>query len=132
MTHLAPSTQSYARRQIVAYMGKNGYFELDGKRYTIWKIMTFYCGEGEPSIAAEFVRLADMDKEGFIRIENLAEGEMIVTPGLIYKKIPMSGVVMAEHMKKMKKFSPRALVQHVKDTSTPAEDLGAIDLRTDK
>ena len=130
MTHIAKSGQEYQRRQIVARMGRAGEFRMGGKRYIIWKIMTFWCGHDQPSIAAEFVRQADIDEEGFLRIGNLREGEICVTPGLIYRKIPMSGVIMTEHMKKMKNFQPRDIVTHVKDTSSPAEDLGVIDLRT--
>jgi hypothetical protein len=130
MTHIAPSTQDYQRRQIVARMGKVGTFKLGGKRYWIWKYMTFWAGHDQPSICGEFVRQADIDKEGFLRIDNLKPGEVVVTPGLIYRKIPMSGMIMAEHMKKMKNFKPRDIVQHVKDTSEGAVDLGTIDLRT--
>lgn len=130
MTHIAGNNQEYQRRQIVARMGKAGEFRMGGKRFIIWKYMTFWAGHDQPSVAAEFVRPADKDAEGFLHIDNLKPGEILVTPGLIYRKIPMSGVIMAEHMKKMKHFQPRDIVTHVKDTSTPAEDLGVIDLRT--
>ena len=128
MTKLAKSNQPYERRQIVSYMGKVGHFRMDGRRFIIWKHMTFYCGKGVAPIAAEFVRMANRDDEGYLRIEDLKPGEIAVTPGLIYRKIPMSGLIMAEHMRKMKTFKPRDLVVYEKDTSAPAEDLGTIDL----
>lgn len=130
MTHIAKSDQNYQRRQIVARMGRAGVFRLGGKRYIIWKYMTFWCGNDMPSIAAEFVRQADHDKDGFLRIENLREGEIVVTPGLVYRKIPMSGVMMAEHIKAMRNFKPRDILVMDKDTDAGAVDLGAIDMRT--
>lgn len=129
MTHIAPTDQIYERRQIVARMGRAGEFRMGDKRYIIWKVMTFWHGPGKYT-AAEFVRPADIDKEGMLRLDNLKPGQIVVTPGLIYQKIPMSGIILAEHMKKMKKFKPRDLVTHVKDTSGEFEDLGVIDLRT--
>lgn len=128
MTKLAKSNQLYERRQIVSYMGKVGHFRMDGRKFIIWKYMTFYCGEGKQPIAAEFVRMADKDEQGFLRIEGLKPGEIAVTPGLIYRKVPMSGLMMAEHLRKMKNFKPRDLVIYEKDTTSPAEDLGTIDL----
>lgn len=130
MTHIAGNTQDYQRRQIVARMGKAGHFRMGGKKYIIWQFMTFWCGEGQPAIAAEFVRPAPTDKEGFLHIEGLKPGELLVTPGLVYRKIPMSGLIMAEHLKKMKRFKPRDILQSYKDTAAGAVDLGTIDLRT--
>lgn len=130
MTYLAPSNQEYERRQIVARMGKVGTFRLEGKRYWIWKYITFWAGKDQPSVCGEFVRLADMDKDGFLRLDNLKTGEIVAMPGLIYRKIPMSGMIMAEHMKKMKRFRPRDVLKTHKDTAAGAVDLGVIDLRT--
>lgn len=130
MTHIAKSNQDYERRQIVARMGKAGEFRLGGKRYIIWEYMTFWSGHDKPSIAAKFVRPAPTDKEGFLRIEDLRPGEILVTPGLVYRKVPMSGLIMAEHMKKMKHFKPRDITVADIDRSEGAVDLGTIDMRT--
>ncbi len=92
--------------------------------------MTFWCGHDSPSIAAEFVGEAPKDKKGFLRIEDLKEGEILVTPGFVYRKIPMSGMIMAEHIRKMKNFKPRDITMAYKDRSAGAVDLGLIDMRT--
>ena len=127
-TKLAKNAQPYERRQIVSYMGKAGLFSFGQKNYTIWKFMTFWCGGGKPAIAAEFVRMDERDDDGFIRMENMREGEMLVTPGLIYRKIPMSGLIMTKHLEKMKTFKPKDLVVYEKDTSSGPIDVGEIDL----
>lgn len=130
MTYIAKNSQEYDRRQIVACMDQVGQFAVGKQRYKLWRYMTFYCGKDQPSIAAELVGRAPVDNEGFLRIEEMKEGQLLVMPGFIYRKIPMTGALMAEHMKKMKYFKPRVMVEHVKDTSVGAEDLGIIDMRT--
>jgi hypothetical protein len=132
MTHIAGHNQEYERRQIVARMGKAGYFRMERKKYIIWQFMTFWTGPLTPAIAAEFVRPADIDEQGFLRIEKLRPGEILVTPGLVYRKVAMTGIIMAEHLKKMKRFRPRDVVEHFKDTAAGAVDLGTVDLRTEK
>jgi hypothetical protein len=129
MTHIAPSTKDYQRRQIVARMGRMGEFRIGRKRFILWKYMTFWTGGG-PAIAAEFVRRAETDKEGFLRLDELREGELVVAPGFIYRKIAMTGNIMAEHLKKMKTFKPRPMVEYYKDTAAGAVDLGTTDMRT--
>ncbi len=130
MTHIAKTDQDYRRLHGVAKAGKAGEFAYNGKRYQIWQFMTFWTGPNSPAICAEFSRPATIDKEGFLQIGMLQPGEIVVKPGLIYKKVPMSGLIMAEHLKKMKTFRPRDVISHYKDTSAGAEDLGIIDLRT--
>lgn len=131
MTHIAKSSQEYRSLQGVAKVGKAGTFVMGGIKYQIWQYITFWGGHGEQPICAEFSRPATIDKEGFLQIGMLQEGEIVVKPGLIYKKLlTMPGMVMIEHLKKMKTFKPRTIVQHVRDTSGEFEDLGTIDLRT--
>lgn len=130
MTHIAKNDQEYRRLQGVAKLGKAGVFVMGGVKYQIWEYMTFYAGKDQPPVCAKFSRPATIDKEGFLQIGMLQPGEIVVKPGLIYQKLlSMPGIVMAEHLKKMKKFRPRDIVQHVKDTSGEFEDLGVIDLR---
>lgn len=129
MPYIAPHNQQTRQLQIVARMQRHGAFRMDGKKYILWKYMTFYTGSDQPAICAEFVRIADTDKEGFLRFDALQEGEIVVTPGLIYKKIPMSGLIMAEHLRKMTRFRPKAQVVYEKDKGA-AVDLGTVDLRT--
>lgn len=132
MTFIAKSAQTYQRRQIVARMGRVGEFRMDGKRYIIWKHMTLWASHDQPSIAVEFVRKADIDKDGFLRLEAIQEGEILITPGFIYKKIPMSGMIMNEHLRKMRRFKPRDITVAEVDRSDGAVDLGTIDLRTER
>ena len=129
MTYIAGHDQEYERRQIVARMGKAGEFRIGRKRYIIWQYMTFWTGPATPAICAEFVGPAPKDEDGFLQIGKLKPGEILVTPGFVYRKIPMSGLIMAEHLRKMKTFRPRDVIEHYKDTAAGAVDLGTIDMR---
>jgi len=125
MGKIAKSDKPYERRQIVAKMGRAGYFTVGGKRFILWQYMTFWCGYNQPTICAKFDRICDMDKEGFIRLDRVNEGELLVKPGLIYKITPMTGEIMAEHLHSMNKFSPKPVYSFDKDTA-PAVDLRTI------
>lgn len=127
MGHIDPHSAPYERRQIVAKMGKAGTFRVGRRVFTLWKYMTFFTGNGKPGFAAEFVRKADIDKNGFLRLETVREGEIVVAPGLVYKKIPMTGNIMTVHLQAMKTFRPRDTLNFEKDKG-PAVDLGEINL----
>lgn len=127
MSYIAQHNRPYERRHIVARMGKIGEVRYGHRTVSLWRYLTFWCGAGEPSFAAEFVRLADADAGGFLHIAHLKEGDIVVSPGLIYKKIPMSGRILGEHLRKMKTFKPKAELVPFKDTKAPVVDLGAID-----
>lgn len=128
MTKIAKSHLAYERRQIVAKCGNAGNFTLNNKLFTIPLYMTFYTGKGSPAVCGKFDRLAPMDKYGFLRLEGVQEGEIVVDPALVYKITPMTGMVMAAHLKAMAKFKPKEAIEYVKDEAAPAVDMGAVKL----
>ncbi len=130
MTQIADDGQTYKRLQMVARMGKAGIFEYKGKKYHIPEVITFFEGYLAEPVAAIFSRPAIIDKEGFLRIGMLAVGEIVVTPGLVYQKIPMTDKILKEHVRRMATFKPRDQLVTQKDTTAGAVDLGTIDLRT--
>lgn len=125
---IAKSNKTYERRQIVAYVGSVGTFRMNGRTFNIPKYMTFYTGKNSPAIAAVFKGEAPRDNYGYLRIEDMEEGEILVDPAFVFKKIPMTGMLMAQHLQAMKTFKPKEDIVYEKDTSAPAVDLGSIDL----
>lgn len=119
--------KDYARRQIVSRFGLIGTYQQGLRRYPIWRYLTFYTGPNTPPIAAKFVREADRDKQGIVHIDHLPEGTLVVDPCFIYEKIPMSGFIMAAHLRKMRLFRPRDEVVYEKSKDGPI-DVGEIDL----
>lgn len=129
MTGILDKTlNNYEIRQIVARVGKAGSFTIGGKSYHMPEYMTFWCGE-KPSFAAKFDRLAPMDEKGFLRLDALREGEIVVKPGLVYRKVAMTGMVMDAHLKAMQKFRKKVVTAPVMSDEAPI-DVGVIDLTT--
>jgi len=122
MTHIKSDNQEtiYAQRQIVCRLGQAGSYTINGITYAIPEIITLYGGE-----AARFVRLASKDLHGFLRFDDLKFGQIVINPGLIYDKIPMTGKIMSAHLKSMAAFKPRIVMEYEKDDSPPV-DLGVI------
>lgn len=128
MTKISPSGQSYDRRQIVAKMGSAGFFRIAGKTFKIWRYMTFWTGDNSPSFAAEFVGKVDTDRHGLLHVENLSAGQIVVAPGLIYEKIPMTGAIMQAHLYAMRTFKPKGPILKYEKDNAPAIDMGPINL----
>ena len=126
MSKIAKNGKPYETRQVVAKLGKVGSFTTGGKSYFIPEYITFWTGEG-PSLAAKFDRIADKDPQGVLRMENVKEGEIVVAPGFVYRKTPMTGMVQAAHLRAMMTFRPKTIVSHELDTAPPV-DMGTINL----
>lgn len=128
MALIDKTVQPYERRFIVAKMGSAGTFTEGRRTFRIWQFITFHVPNGLP-FAAEFVGKAPVDKRGFLKLESLRAGQIVVKPGFIYNKVAMTGVIMAEHLKAMKTWKPPVPeVVYEKDLSAPAVDMGIIDL----
>lgn len=107
-------------------MERIGYFQEGGKKYTLWGYLTFYCGEGVTPIAAKYDRIAPRDEDGELLTSGIKPGEIVVMPGFVYKIIPMSGMIMSEHLKKIQRgWKPKAQLVYEK-SDAPAVDLGVI------
>ncbi len=132
MSKISKKGKPYNQLQIISKTGRAGTFNYGGRNYIIWRFMTFWTGYGKPAICAEFVRKCLVDKDGYLIMDNINEGEIIVKPGLVYRKTPMHGEAMANHLKHMQKFTPRQDLIIEKDTEAGPVDLGIVDLRTNK
>jgi hypothetical protein len=122
------SERPYFRRSPVAKFFKVGNMTVNGIQRTLWGFMSFHNGVGKLPTFAAFGGLAPVDEHGHLRIEGLKDGVIIVAPGIIYNPIPpldVTGKMMAEHDKAMKKWKPKAqLVTERSDA--PAVDMGVI------
>lgn len=120
----------YFRRQPVAKFGAVDRVVVNRITRTVFYFMSFYNGPGLAPTFAELVGRAPVDAEGFLKIDAVPEGCIIVDPGLVYRPIPLlrvSGKMMAEHEKAMKKWKPKTQLVYEKDDA-PAVDLGPINL----
>lgn len=137
-TDIFQSSQGYEARGIVARINKIGHYDdtlvgapsLIGARKPIYQFLTFDAGKGKPSFAAEYVREAKIivNKQGtFLDPRDLKEGEIVVSPGFVYKKIPWTTKIMNCHLDALKKYRPKSIIKADVDQSAGPIDLGTID-----
>ena len=120
-----PDGTPYIARQKVAHMERIGYFHVDNVKYTMWGYLTFYCGPDEVAIAAKFDRIAQYDEQGELVTFGLKPGEIVVKPGFVYKTIPMTGMILTEHLRRMRTWKPKPTYEYEKSDEA-AVDLGVI------
>lgn len=126
-TKISNTEVPYTRRQIVARLGVVGFYSMNNKNHPIPQYITFHLGEGQQPLVAIFDRQADTDDSGFIDLNRIKEGELVIAPGLIYRKTCFTGNLMTAHLQALKKFRPRSTVAYEKDHSAPPVNLGSID-----
>lgn len=128
------SSRPYAQRSPVARFFKVGNVKVNGIQRTLWGFMSFYNGIGKLPTFGAYAGLAPVDEHGYLRIEQLAEGDIVVEPGLVYKPVPpmdVTGKMMAEHERAMKTWRPKVQYSYEKEAG-PAIDLGPINLSKEK
>lgn len=123
-------SQDYEARGVVAQAVQIGHYQ-EGPllRRPIYKYLTLDCGPGRPGIAIEFVREAEYvkTKEGsFLKADGLKEGEIVVSPGFVYKKIPWSTPLMNAHLKALKSYRRKDIIHSYVDKSDAPIDLGTV------
>lgn len=129
-TDIFDNDQGYEARGIVAKIMPIGYYEQGPlMKVRIYRYLTFDCGKGKPSFAAKFVEQAQVmtkNGESFLDANKLKPGQIVVSPGFIYEKIPMSSPLMTEHLKALKTYKRKDIIKSEK-SDAPAIDIGVID-----
>lgn len=118
--------QGYEARGVVARIQPIGYYnESTLLRLPVYKYLTLDRGAGQQGIAVQFVGAAafiEENGERFLDTRRLKPGHIVVHPGFIYKKVTMTGTLMAEHLKALKKYKRKVII------GTDREDSGGFDL----
>lgn len=121
-------SQAYEARGIVGRIQPIGELQTGFIMTPIFRYLTLDCGKGKRGICVEFVSPAPrvVSEEGveYLDMSQIDEGMIVVNPGLLYKKIPWTGVLHAEHLKALQTYRPKDIVI----ADAPSEDEEAIDL----
>ena len=128
-TDVFSNDQGYDALGVVARINKIGEY-ADGPlmRKPIYQFLTFHAGGGKPSFVAKYQRqaaIAIKDGQSFLDASELKVGEIVVSPGFIYKKIPWSSKLMNCHLDAMKTYKPKEIIIASAPTE-PAIDLGTV------
>lgn len=121
------NNQAYQARGVVAKIGQMGHYQAGPMlRIPVYRFLTLDCGKGNPSLAVEFSGPAPVseDAEGaYLDVSNLREGDIVVHPGLLYRKCVMTDGLMAAHMKALQTYQPKDIIT-ADAPDEPAIDLG--------
>lgn len=124
MSYIEKSHKEYQQRQVVARLGIIGTTNQKGVINRVFRYLTLW---GDPCVAVEFDRPASFTKDGFVVMENINEGEFLINPGMIYKRVPMTGSIMAAHLRAIQTFKRKHSFKYEKSTEQPI-DIGTINL----
>lgn len=124
---LIEQDKGYQARGIVARIAPMGHYVEGLVKKQIFRYLTLDVGSG-PSIAVMYDRPApflDTPDGRVLDTRDLKEGEIVVAPGFVYKKIKMSSPLMTEHLKALRSYRPKDII--TEDTvRDEAIDLGEI------
>ncbi len=129
--------QGYEARGIVARVQPIGHYQDSVLlRLPVYKFLTLDRGAGQKGMAVQFVGAASFIEENgerFLDTRRLKPGHIIVHPGFIYKKITMTGMLMAEHLKALKTYRRKDIIQADRQTDeSESIDMGIMDFTKDK
>ena len=128
--------QAYEARAVVAKYYQMGHYQAGILlQVPVYKFLTLYQGEGREAIAVEFKRPAPViegdNGEAFLNVEALQEGDIVVHPGLVYRRCGWFPNLTAAHMEACKTFKIKDIIKAEKDDAAPV-DLGTLDATTDQ
>lgn len=122
--------REYAGRQVVAKFDPVGHFTEGGRRYKIWRYLTFYTGPDSAPICGKYDRVAPRDEHGELVYMAIRAGEIVVKPGFVYRVVPMSGAMITEHLRQSRNWKPKTTYSYEKDVDSGPVDAGIVDLRS--
>ena len=128
--------QAYEARGVVAKFHLMGQYQTGpALRIPFYRFLTLDQGEGREAIPVEFQKAAPMveDHNGdkYLDVEMLREGDIVVTPGLVYRRCLWFDNLMAAHMQAVRNYKRKVITVAEKDDA-PAFDLGTLDATSDQ
>ncbi len=129
--------QGYEARGVVARINKIGDVQIGLIHTPVYKYITLDRGAGQRGIVVQFVSPAprvidELSGDEFLDMASLKEGDIVVSPGLVYEKIEWTDALYAEHLAALRTYRPKdILISDAPSKGEEAVDLGKIDLTTD-
>lgn len=119
------TSRDYEARGIIAKINKIGNIQTGPLiALPVYQFLTLDCGAGREKILVEFVGPAPYDeKTQELDLNKVKEGDIIVNPGLLYRKRSWTQALMTEHLAALKNYKPQVIVKADVDRSKPAEEI---------
>ena len=121
--------QSYEARGVVCKFGIKGFVGSGDFKQPIYEFMSLDKGRGvyQP---VKFAGIAP-SKDGYLDVERLREGQIVVNPGYLYEPCGWNDGLLAKHLKSLKTYQPKSILER-DDVMGPSVDLGVIDHTSDQ
>ncbi len=119
------SDKGYQARGIISKINPIGNYELGrGIYFTVYQFLSLDCGAGRDKILVEFVGPAPYDdKTQELDLNKVQEGDIVVNPGLLYRKREWTQALMTEHLMQLKKYKPKVIIKSDVDRSKPRAEI---------
>jgi len=118
------SDRAYEARGIIARINKIGNIETGPLiALPVYQFLTLDAGPGREKILVEFVGPAPYDENQELDLNAVQEGDIIVNPGLLYRRRSWTQALMTEHLAQLRFYRPSVIVKSDVDRSTPAEEI---------
>lgn len=118
-------TRGYEARGVIARINKIGSYQAGPAiNVPVYQFISLDCGKGKKSKLVEFVGPAPYDKATQeLDLNQVEKGDVIITPGFIYRERTWTQHLMTEHLKQLKKYRPKEIIQSYVDREEPIQDI---------
>jgi hypothetical protein len=127
--------QAYEARGVITKFESMGHFSPSYLiTVPIYKYLTLDRGANMEAQPVKFLGAAPVieDKgETILDLAKLSEGDIVIHPGLVYRKCPWFDELFAAHIKALPNYKPKTIMVADKGDE-PAFDLGTIDTTKDQ
>ena len=117
--------RAYEARGVIARINKIGNMAVGPMvALPVYQFLTLDCGPGRDKILVEFIGPApydDITQE--LDLNKVKEGDIIVNPGLLYRKRAWTQKLMAEHLIQLRKYKPQVIIKADVDRDQPQGEI---------
>lgn len=119
------SDRDYEARGIIARINPIGNIQSGPMiALPVYQFLTLDAGPGREKILVEFVGPAPYDEETQeLDLNSVKEGDIVVSPGLLYRRRAWTNAIMTEHLAQLRNYRPSVIVKSDVDKSAPAQEI---------
>lgn len=117
--------RAYEARGVIARINVIGNIETGPQlKMPVYQFLTLDCGTGRERLIVEFVGPAPYhDDTQELDLNQVKEGDIIVNPGLLYRRRTWTQALMAEHLRQLRRYKPSVIVKADVDREKPSQEI---------
>lgn len=117
--------RAYEARGVIARINKIGDMSVGPMvALPVYQFLSLDCGPGRDKILVEFVGPAPYDEiTQELDLNKVKEGDIVVNPGLLYRKRAWTQKLMTEHLFQLRKYKPQVIIKSEVDREAPKGEI---------